>query len=51
MRLKNVFFEPTKENPNIDEKLRVLMIKLLTFNYLSSHMEKFIAAVQIFLLK
>ena len=43
-------FEPTKENLNIEENLRVIKIKFLTFNYWSSQTEKLTAAVKIFLL-
>ena len=42
--------KPTKENPNFEENLGVLMIKLLTFNYWTNQMEKLIAAVKIFLM-
>ena len=41
-------FEPTKENPNIEENLRALMIKLLTLNYWHNQTEKRIGAVKIF---
>ena len=44
-------FKPTKENLNIQEKLSVLLIKLLTLlNYYSNQIEKLIAPVKIFLL-
>ena len=37
-----------QRKPNIEENLRVLMIKLLTFNYWSNQMDKLIAAAKIF---
>ena len=42
-------FEATKENPNIEVNLWLLMIKLLTLNHWCNHMEQLITAVKIFL--
>lgn len=43
-------FGPAKENPNAEENLQVLLIKLITINYWSNQMERSIAVVKIFLL-
>ena len=43
-------FKPTKENPNIEENLQVLLVKILTFNYWSNQMEKLTAADKTFFL-
>ena len=42
-------FEATKENPNIEVNLWLLMIELLTLNHWCNHMEQLITAVKIFL--
>ena len=42
--------KPIKENPNIEENLQVLLIKILTFNYWSNQMEKLIAPDKTFFL-